>query len=333
MPATLAHARQWAADLGPAHPLFEIVRGCVTILRYACHMRLFTMQGWALPVGVSRDSGASEDPVMHRDSARRTLGNRSPRREEELPHPSQHLERREEARRTQFEEPETSAAGEVLETSGGERVGETKSETVSTGLGISQEEILRAQTAFIHLDSSRLPLVSGFHSSKLLAKSLSECVELILKRGQNVLMSLQSPVWVDGWLRPFKEVVLDSLPAKSTPAILPEVIRHALETFQRSLSDGMAGPAAFKQFLTNIANDLQASDLPAKLSKELRTFAVPAGTSFSAYAPQLLKLLGSVENASGTIHSVNVATVMDFVRKSIFAQFPPKIEELFPGDR
>ena len=74
-PETLAQARQRAADLGPAHPLFDNVRGCMTILRYACYMRLFTMRGWALPVGVSRDSGASEVPVVHRDSVRRTLGN------------------------------------------------------------------------------------------------------------------------------------------------------------------------------------------------------------------------------------------------------------------
>ena len=146
-------------------------------------------------------------------------------------------------------------------------------------------------------------------------------------------MSLKSPVWVDGWLRPFKEVVLGSLPAKTTPSTLTEVIHHALETLERSLSDGMAGPAAFKKFLTIIVNDLQASDPPANLSEDLRTFAVPAGTSFSAYAPQLFKLLDSVENASGTIHSVNVATVMEVVRKSIFAQFPTKIEELFLGDR
>ena len=134
-------------------------------------------------------------------------------------------------------------------------------------------------------------------------------------------------------MRPFKEVVLDSLSAKPPPVILPEVIHHALDTLQRSLSDGMAGPAAFKKFLTNMANDLQASDPPANLSEDIRTIAVPAGTSFSAYGLLLFKLLDSVENASNTPQSVNVATVMDFVRKSIFAQFPAKIEELFPSDR
>ena len=116
------------------------------------------------------------------------------------------------------------------------------------------------------------------------------------------------------------------MPAKPTPSNITDVIQHALETLERSLSDGMAGPAAFKKFMTIIANDLQASDPPANLSEDLRPFTVPAGTSFSAYVSQLFKLLDLVENSNGTIHSVNVATVMYHVRKSIFAQFPTKIE-------
>ena len=44
-PATLAHARQWAVELGCDHPVFDIVRNCATVLRYACHVHEFTMQG------------------------------------------------------------------------------------------------------------------------------------------------------------------------------------------------------------------------------------------------------------------------------------------------
>ena len=43
MPVTLANARQWAAELGPAHPIVDIVRGCLTIARYACLMRSSTV--------------------------------------------------------------------------------------------------------------------------------------------------------------------------------------------------------------------------------------------------------------------------------------------------
>ena len=261
------------------------------------------------------------------------------------------MERSEEARRIHFEvevpraatakEPRAVTAEEsraaIAATSGpsnGERGGETKSETIPfSESDISPEEILRVQTAFVNLDSSRLPRISGFHSSKLLVRSLSDSIELILKRGQNVSMTMDSPVWIDGWLRPFKEVVLDSLPAQPSPPTLPDIVEHALETLQRSLSDEVAGPTAFQKLLTNISNDLQASDPPVNLSEDLRTFSVPAGTSFSAYGLLLFKVLDSVENASNTPQSVNLATVMDHARKSIFAQFPTKIQELFPGER
>ena len=146
-------------------------------------------------------------------------------------------------------------------------------------------------------------------------------------------MTLKSPMWVDGWLRPFKELVFSSLPPKPSPVLLPDILNSAFESLQRSSTDGVAGSIGFQKFLTNISNYLRTSDPPVNLSEKLRIFSVPAGTSFSAYALQLFKLLESIRNSDGTPQSVNLSFVMDCVRKSIFYQYPTKIQELFPDER
>ena len=119
-----------------------------------------------MPVGISRNSGASEIPVANHDPVRHTLGNCSPRHGEELQQALRDVERSAEERRIRFDlvEPNFGAAVTSGSSRGGEGGGEIKSETVPSPVSdTSLEEKLRVQTTFINIDSSRLPRISGFH--------------------------------------------------------------------------------------------------------------------------------------------------------------------------
>ena len=129
MPVTLANARQWAAEIG-THPIFDIVRGCLTIARYACLMRSSTVQGWALPVGVSRDIGASEIPVTDHDSVRRNATNCSPGHRGELKQALRDAEGSVEDRHIHFNLEEPDHAGTAV-SPGSSKGDETKSKIVS----------------------------------------------------------------------------------------------------------------------------------------------------------------------------------------------------------
>ena len=71
-------------------------------------------------------------------------------------------------------------------------------------------------------------------------------------------------------------------------------------SLQQSLNEGVEGPTVFENFLADVSNDLRASESPVNLSEKIRTFSVPAGTSFSVYGLGLFSLLDEIHNSEHT---------------------------------
>ena len=79
LPATFSQVRAWAEEVGAGHLVYDVSRSFATVLRYACLMHEFTVEGWISPECIHGDPDASTAPASPRNLAGDMARDGSPR--------------------------------------------------------------------------------------------------------------------------------------------------------------------------------------------------------------------------------------------------------------